>query len=283
MKVYRELRFQWDGHKYIKIYEDAFMYEGEVELACGASSGQKAIGQQQSNFYNQVTTQAGSVFGNSSTVFQDLLNTFAPTVAAGPNQQGFSPTELSNLNSQAITQTGQAYRNAKAAVGDAESAQNGGNASLPGGGNLGVNAQLAESAANQTAGELSNITQQNYAVGRQNYDVAVQGLANAPSVFNTASGFDNAATGAGSAAANTQNQISQQNNSWISAVTGALGQVGGAAAGALLGGNSDSGSGDQNQSPNNGDAYNPTPASGLSWNGGGTDGTSSSAPFGTQW
>ena len=65
------------------------------------------------------------------------------------------------------------------------------------------------------------------ATALSNYNTAVAGLENAPNVFNASTSAENAATGAGTAAANTQNQISTQNNSWVQAVTGALGGIAG--------------------------------------------------------
>lgn len=201
---------------------------------CGATQGQKDVGAAQTGLLNQLTTQAKSVFGASSSVFQSLVNTFTPTVQAGPNQQGFSPAELAARQSAAITQTGQAYKNAKAAVGNQEAAFGGGNTALPSGTNTQSDIQLAEAGANQTSSELNQIQQENYATGRENYQNAVTGLARAPDVFNPATGAGGTAIGAGTAAANTQNQIASQNNSWVSAVGGILGSVAGAATGGLL-------------------------------------------------
>ena len=218
-----------------------YEYSGPVALACGATPGQQQLAQSQTSGYNTLVNQAQSQFGNASGVFQDLVSSFAPIVAAGPNQQGFSPAEVSAMNSQAITSTGQGYRNAKAAVGNAESAVGGGNTGdTSGGATVGENLSLAENAANQTSSELNNITQQNYATGRQNYFNAASGLAGAPGVFGTANQAGQVATGAGEAAAGTQNQIASQNNSWVGAVTGALGNVAGMASAAAiknLGGN----------------------------------------------
>jgi hypothetical protein len=170
------------------------------------------------------------VFGNSSTVFSSLMKTFAPIVQAGPDQQGFSPTLNANLNSQAITQTAQGYKNAKAAVGNEEAAIGGGNTSLPNGATIGADVNLASSAANQTSSELSQITQANYAQGNKNYTSAVGGEEALPGVFTPASGAAGEATGAGEAAGSMANQISSENSSWVGAVTGALGSAAGAAA-----------------------------------------------------
>ena len=231
MKIITKSIWQWDDKckQYVRQYEESYEYTGIVALACGSTSAQNATAAAQSNFYTQMTQQAQQVFGQTSAVFNQLVQSFAPTVQAGPNQQGFSQAEDQNLNSEAITQTGQSYKNAKEAVGDAESSIGGGNQPLPSGASVGANLQLASGAANQTAGELSQIQQANYATGKQNYDTAVQGLENAPGVFNSSAGFSNAATNSGSAAANTENQIAQENNSWVNALTGALGGVAGAA------------------------------------------------------
>lgn len=211
--------------------EQSYEYDGPVALCCGASAGQDAALASQTAMTQQFQQQATQVFGTSSTVANDLINTFSPTVEAGPSQKGFSAAEDANLKSQAITQTGQAYKNAKAAVGDAESAQGGGNApDVTGGGKIGTDLNLASSAAASTSGELSQIDEANYQTGRQNYDTAVQGLAQAPNSFNAATGFDNAAANSANNESNTANQIATQNNSWMQAVSGALGAVGGAVA-----------------------------------------------------
>ena len=171
--------------------------------------------------------QAQQIFGGSSKVFNDVVGAFSPIVASGPNQHGFSAPEKAALDSQAITQTGQAYQNASQAVKEANAAVGGGNMALPSGAEIGRNLEVADSAAAQTAGELSQIDQADWAQGRQNFFQAAGGLESAPGVFNPATGAGGAATGAGSAASQTADQIAQENNSWVSAVTGALGGIAG--------------------------------------------------------
>jgi hypothetical protein len=235
MKIYTRAQYEWHDDVLVMVSSDYFEHDGEVEKLCGATPGQQQLASQQTSAYTTLTNQASSQFGQASGVFNDLVSTFAPIVAAGPNQQGFSPAEVSAMNSQAITNTGQAYRNAKAAVGNAESSFNGGNDSqTSGGATVGENLSLAENAGNQTASELNNITQQNYATGRQNYFSAASGLANAPSVFGTANQAGSVATGAGEAAEKSTNDVASQNNSWVGAVTGALGNVAGIATGGVI-------------------------------------------------
>jgi len=211
-----------------------YEYEGAVDLACGASNEQKQIEKKQAGWFDTAMNQAQQIFGNSSAAFQDLMNTFAPTVAAGPNQQGFSAPEEAALKSKAITESGEAYRDASTAVKEANAAAGGGNMALPGGAEIGRNIQVANAAAKNTANELNQIEQANWATGRENYNRATAGLAEAPNVFNPSTGAGSSATSSGSSAAETANKISEANNSWISGVTGALGGiVGGIATGGM--------------------------------------------------
>lgn len=229
MRIYEKIVMQWNGQSYVTIYSESYDYNGQVALLCGASTAQQNLQGEQSGFFSNAMGQAQQIFGNDSQVFNSLMKTFAPTVAAGPSQEGFSAGEKSNLNSQAITASGQAYKNAKAAVGNAEASQGGGMAVLPGGAKVGTDANLAISSANNTANQLGQITQADYDQGSKNYSQAVQGLAGAGNVFNSATGAEDAATSAGNAASNTANQVASENQSWLSSVTGALGGVVGAA------------------------------------------------------
>src|ERR1700744_741925 len=153
-RIYTKIVYQWNGSEYVLDRSKTTCYysNSPLQLAFGASAAQNAAQQQQAAFATQSMQQASQVFGNSSTVFNDLVNTFAPTVAAGPNQEGFSAAEKANLQSQAITNSGQAYRNAAQAVGEAESAQNGGNfGDTMSGSTTGINLGIAENAAANTS------------------------------------------------------------------------------------------------------------------------------------
>ena len=105
---------------------------------CGASSSQKDIAQQQQQNFSTLSNQAGQVFGSSSQVFKDLTSSFEPVLAAGKDQAGYSAAELSNLQSQAVTQGGIATRNAQQAAGERASAAGGGTTILPNGATMGM-------------------------------------------------------------------------------------------------------------------------------------------------
>lgn len=65
---------------------------------CGASSAQTAAQQQEANlatsegnFYNTMTQDFNQVFGENQNILQSITSAMSPIIAAGPNQQGFSP------------------------------------------------------------------------------------------------------------------------------------------------------------------------------------------------
>lgn len=205
-----------------------FEYDGPVELACGASKEQKDAFNTQKTLTNTAMQQAQQEFGSASSVFNALNNTFAPIVAAGPNQKGFSLGEESALKSSAITNTGEAYRHAVTAVKEANAAVGGGNEFLPGGSEIGRNVEIANEGAEHTADALNRIDQANFETGRENYFKAAEGLEAAPGVFGTANSGTNSAITGGEAESKTADEIAASNNSWISAVSGALGGIGGA-------------------------------------------------------
>jgi len=213
---------------------ERYLREGRtVSGACGASSSQKQISQEQQQNFQTLAGQAQQVFGGSSQVFNDLTSSFAPIVAAGPGQSGFTAGELANLQSQAVTQGGIATRNVQQAAGERASAAGGGTTVLPSGATLGMNANIAEAGAAQTAGNLANINLQNAQLGRQNWMQAAGVLAGAPGVFNPATSAGSAGTSAGSSAMQGASTVQQANNAWVGDVMGVLGDVTKLGAGAL--------------------------------------------------
>lgn len=213
------------GGKFQIIYEESAEYDGNVALLCGASSQQKQISQAQDNYYTTMTQEAQQVFGEDQTLFHNLTSTFEPILAKGPNQMGFSDAELNDLTSSAITNTGENYAHAAKALNEQIAAQGGGNVFIPSGANNQLKEELASSAASQTAQEESQIKESGYQQGYDEFKQAEAALSGAGNVFNSGIGISNAATGAGSAASQTANEIAQEDNSWLGAVGGLLGNM----------------------------------------------------------
>ncbi len=178
---------------------------------CGASAQQTQIAAEQQANFNQMSNQAAAVFGDTSQVFKELQSSFAPILAAGPGQGGFTAPELANLQSQAVTQGGIATRNAEQAAGERAAAAGGGTTVLPSGAQLGMNANIAEAGAQATAGQLSNINLENAQLGQQNWMNAAGILGGAANTFNASTGAGSAATGSGSAAMSGASSVQQAN------------------------------------------------------------------------
>ena len=209
-----------------RITVDRYLREGRtVSGGCGASSAQVQLQNSQIAFYNQLTSEYGTIFGESQGILKALTNAFEPILKAGPNQEGFSPAELQALESQATTGVGTNYANAQKALAVAQGAQGGGNAYIPTGAKQQQQAQLAESAAQLQSGEQLGIQQADWAQGLENYRFAANELGGVAAQLNP-SGFANSATSAGSSAATTANEVTQANSSWMNLVGGAIGAAG---------------------------------------------------------
>jgi hypothetical protein len=205
---------------------ERYIREGlTVSGGCGASSAQVGLQNSQIAFYNQLTSQYGTIFGESQDILKGLTAAFEPILAKGPNQEGFSPAEKQALESQATSGVGANYAKAQAALATQQGAEGGGNSFLPAGAAEEQKAQLAGSAASLQSGEQLGIQQADYSQGLQNYQFASNELAGVASQLNPA-GFANSATGAGGAASTTANEVSQANNSWMNLVSGGLGALG---------------------------------------------------------
>ena len=234
MKIYTKV--VWDIESIRVIESESYDYDGPVELACGATGGQREIASSQQSFMNQLDSDFASNFGAQSDIYKNLTQSLTPMLEAGPNQQGFSPAENAALNTQAINTTGANYRNAAQAVGGQLAGRG-----LPGGSGdgsgleSGIDQQIKGNLAGQAAGQLSSeqnqITQANYAQGRQNFFGAEAGLGGVASGLNP-TGLAGQATSAGDAAATSANNIAAAN----AAPWNAVGKLVGGVAGDLIGG-----------------------------------------------
>lgn len=194
---------------------------------CGASSQQNQIEASQQQFYTTLIDQSKQEFGLDSSLYKELTSAFAPVFDKGPSQEGFSAAEKTALDTQATEGVATNYQSAAKNIREQEAAEGGGNVAIPSGQEAEINAEVAQSAAQQQSSEENQITQADYQQGFQNWESAAQGMLSAPGVFGNSAAAANAATSGGSAASSTANQIAQENNSWVGAVTGMIGGIGG--------------------------------------------------------
>lgn len=170
-------------------------------------------------FQHMLTANYGTEFAENQNMLNDLTGNLNQIIGAGPNQQGFSPTELAARNSQAINTAAGAAKHLQTAIGE--------NAAVHGSAVPGVqtgateqNLANAESGVEQNLGnEEANITAQNYDTGRQNYFGAVKAEEAAPSAFEDPT--NSAAQGVLSANNETSEQANaNQKSSFGSAMLG---------------------------------------------------------------
>jgi hypothetical protein len=189
---------------------------------CGATGAQNQLETSQADFYNQATQQQDQVYGQDQELLGALKSAYAPILAGGPDQQGFSQGEVNNLNTEATEGTASNFNQADKALKESQAATG---VASPTGAQEQQQAELASSAANSEAQQKQQITQANYQQGYNEFSQAASGLTNTASLLNPA-GYSGAATGAGEAAGNTANQIASENNSWVNAALGAAGAIG---------------------------------------------------------
>lgn len=192
---------------------------------CGASKEQKEISQAQTKFYNTMTNSYQQAFGNNQAIQSLLTAGWDPIFKAGINQEGFSGAEKAALQTGATEKVAGEYAKAAKALGESQAARGGGNVpGLSSGADEQAREELAAAGAKESSTLSNQITEEDYALGRQNYLAAAGALSGVAAGYNPV-GYAGAATGAGSAAAETANQIAQANNAWMAPVFGAVGGV----------------------------------------------------------
>ena len=66
---------------------------------CGPSKSETNLANSEASFSSLLMSNYAQNFGNQSAILNHLSDIFTPIAEAGPGQQGFTPAELSALNS----------------------------------------------------------------------------------------------------------------------------------------------------------------------------------------
>jgi hypothetical protein len=204
--------------------------KGLGEPMCGATQQQQDITNEQQQFYQQLSNEYSTVFGQNQAITGALTSAFTPILQAGPSQTGMSAAEEQALRTQASEGVATDYAQAAKATAQQLAARGGGNTVLPSSVTANIQAQQANQAAATRATQQLGITQQNYALGRENWQQAAGVLSSTAGLLNPTS-YASTATGAGTSAATSANQIAAANFSPWGAALGTLGSIGGQAMG----------------------------------------------------
>ncbi len=192
-----------------------------------ASSGQNTLAQEQMQSYQEAQQMTAEEYANQQAIYAPMAKQFQSIFDMGPNQQGFNESELNMLNAQAVEGTATNYAGAAKAVNENLAAEGGGSYELPTGAQAELKQQVANSAAQTESGQETQIQEANYNQGLRNWQNAAGGLETIAAGQNPV-GYENAETSAGSAAGTTEQQIANEDTSWINAAVGAGGAVAGA-------------------------------------------------------
>jgi hypothetical protein len=202
---------------------------GGMTAMCGSNQQQQDITDEQQQFYQNLTQQYSTIFGENQAITGALTSAFTPILQAGPSQTGFSPAEDTALQTQNTEGVATNYAAAQKATADILAARGGGNTLLPSSVDSTLLAQNANQAAAQRAAGSLNIENENYQQGYQNWQAAASALGTTAGLLNPTT-YSTSATGAGSAASTSAYQVAEAANSPWNAAFGALGNVAGLAA-----------------------------------------------------
>ena len=186
----------------------------------GPSAQQNQLASQESSLAATMSAAFNQQLAGQSQILQNLNSQLTPIASLGPNQQGFSAPELAAMNTQAINSVGAAARNAQQSVGTTLAGQgNGGGSGLESGIQEAIKGSVASSAANELAGAQNDITQANYATGRQNFFNAVNGEQALAKAYNPEA-FGGLASSTNQAALQDANQIQTEKQQGLNSLIG---------------------------------------------------------------
>jgi hypothetical protein len=187
------------------------------------SSGLKALNNTVKGALSSAQSEASSVFGAASTVFNNLISGIQQVVTGGPSQAGFGAAELNAKNAAAVQAGATMARNLGGAAATSAAALGGGNAVEPAGGTQAAILAAKTAAAEQTATTENQIQTENFEQGNKNYEAAVGQEMQLPNVFNPATSSEGQVNAAANTATNVQKEMDTQSNWWQPMVTAAIG------------------------------------------------------------
>ena len=200
---------------------------------CGGPSGTQAkLQSEEADFYAQQMDAYNKAYSKYSDLTDAIQKQFAPILAKGPDQYGYTPTEDAALRTQATEGTASYYTAAQRALAERTGAMGGGtsNVNQTSGAAEAERARLATTAAGTEAQQNLGITTSGYDLGRQMWSNAMQGTTQLAGMWNP-NQFASSTVNAGQLASSEANTIAQQQQSAWGSVLGALGGVAGAAMG----------------------------------------------------
>jgi hypothetical protein len=192
---------------------------------------------EEADFYKTQIDAYKTAYSKYSDLSDAIQQQFAPILAAGPGQYGYTPTEDADLRTQASEGTAENYAAASRTLAEQRAALGGGtsNVNSTSGAAGAERARLAGLAARTESQQNLGITTSGYDLGREMWSNAMSGTMQLAGMWNP-NQFAGSATGAGGLASNTANTITQQSQAAWGNVLGALGGIAGNVTSPKIGG-----------------------------------------------
>ena len=190
---------------------------------CGPSQALKDLNSKIKSFADTTASEAQTIFGDASSIFNDLKTSLGAIVKGGPSQQGWGAAESNAVNSMIMDQAATNARNQKAAVGNAIAAIGGGNVAAPSGLALAATLETNQNIEAEKSRQLSQAVIQNYETGRKNYFDAVGQEEALPNVFNSSIEANKVVQAEYKNAIESQKQVDAASNWWQPLVMAGIG------------------------------------------------------------
>jgi hypothetical protein len=129
---------------------------------------------QESQLSSAMKTDYEQRFGQQSSIIDGITRALSPALEGGASAHGFSAEELAARNTQAINSVGAANRNAQQAVAG-QLAGRGGDSGIESGIDKQIKATISSKMASDLASKQTDITNADWATGRDEYHRALAG------------------------------------------------------------------------------------------------------------
>jgi phage-related protein len=205
---------------------DRYIAEGRtVSGGCGPSQAIKNINNSIQSFSDTMVSEAKTIFGDASSMFNTISNAVGKVIAGGPNQQGWGAGLASSVTAGIVNAAATAGRNVKSALGSAIGAIGGGNTVAPSGAMANVTANALENVEAQKTQQEEQATVANYQQGNANYNAAIAAGEKAPSMFDVVDKTNANAMSGLTTAASSQAAMDKAKGWWESLVMGGVGSA----------------------------------------------------------
>jgi hypothetical protein len=210
-----------------------YFYDGPVDLlCCSGDSTVKSTETAQAAFTNTLNSSFKTAFGNNQSILGSLTSKLTDSMN---NPQGFSPSVLASMRTNATQNVQQQVKNAQVAA-NAYGASHG-TADIGSGVQAQIQGGIGSAGATETANELNNINIQSGLLQNQNYWNAISGLTNVAQAQNP-TGYAGAETSAANSVGNlSQAYLASQQAGWqdVGGIVSGIAGLGMAGVGAFNG------------------------------------------------